>query len=277
MNPTPDDPDHGGKVAALRTRLAALPGAVVAFSAGIDSTVLLHACAQALGDRCVAVTADSPSLPRAELAEAVQLAQRLGVRHVVLPTAELERAGYRENQGDRCYHCKKELFVTVAQQRSAIAPAVWPVLYGLIVDDLGDHRPGQRAAAEHGVLGPLADAGFTKADVRRYARAVGLPNAEKPSMACLSSRVPYGTGIDRAVLQRIETAEAALRALGFHQFRVRHHDQVARIEVAPDELPRAFAEANRIGRAVQAAGYLFVAIDVFGYRSGAMNALLEHP
>lgn len=263
------------KVVRLHTRLAALPGAVVAFSGGVDSTALLHACGQALGERVVAVTADSPSLPRAELAATRELAARIGVRHVVLATHELERPGYRANAGDRCYHCKHELFTAVAQQRSAIAPADWPVLYGAITDDLGDHRPGQRAAREHGVLAPLVDAGFAKVDVRRYSREAGLPTADKPSLACLASRVPYGTEVDAAVLARIERAEAALQALGLRQFRVRHHDQVARIEVAPDELPAAFAERLAIGAAVKAAGYAFVALDVFGYRQGSMNEVLS--
>jgi uncharacterized protein len=235
---------------------------------------MLPAAHAALGARAVAVTADSPSLPRAELAEAEQLARTIGARHVVLPTHELDRAGYRANAGDRCYHCKQELFATVAARRGEIAPPDWAVVYGAITDDLGDHRPGQRAAAEHGVLAPLVDAGFGKDDVRRYSREHGLSTADKPSFACLSSRVPYGSPIDAAVLARIEAAEAALRALGFRQFRVRHHDQVARVEIAADELPRAFDLRERLGRDLQAAGYTFVALDVFGYRSGAMNVLL---
>jgi uncharacterized protein len=262
------------KLAELRQRLAAMPGAVVAFSGGVDSTALLHACHAALGDRAVAVTADSPSLPRAELAEARELAQQIGVRHVVLPTHELEQAGYRANAGDRCYFCKKELFVTVAQQRAAIAPADWVVVYGAITDDLGDHRPGQVAAAEHGVQAPLVDAGFSKSDVRRYSRDVGLRTADKQSFACLSSRVPYGMPIDAAVLARIEAAEVVLREHGFRQFRVRHHDKLARIEVGADELPRAFELREELGHAIRKAGYLFVALDVFGYRSGGLNDLL---
>jgi uncharacterized protein len=262
------------KLAELRQRLAALPGAVVAFSGGVDSTALLHACHAALGDRAVAVTADSPSLPRAELAEARELAQQIGVRHVVLPTHELAQAGYRANAGDRCYFCKKELFVTVAQQRAAIAPADWVVVYGAITDDLGDHRPGQVAAAEHGVQAPLVDAGFGKSDVRRYSRDVGLRTADKQSFACLSSRVPYGMPIDAAVLARIEAAEVVLREHGFRQFRVRHHDKLARIEVGADELPRAFELREELGQAIRKAGYLFVALDVFGYRSGGLNDLL---
>ncbi|MFK7743228.1 MAG: ATP-dependent sacrificial sulfur transferase LarE [Planctomycetota bacterium] len=265
------------KFARLREELAALPGAVVAFSAGVDSTALLHACREVLGgDGVVAVTADSPSLPRSELDEARALAQQLGVRHVVLETDELAREGYRQNAGDRCYHCKKELFVTVASRRAEVAPADWVVVYGAITDDLGDHRPGQVAAAEHEVRAPLVEAGFGKEDVRRYARHAGLGNAEKPSFACLSSRVPYGTEIDRELLARIERAEAVLRAHGFRQFRVRHHDALARLEFAPDEIERAFSMRAALGRDVQAAGeYTFVAIDAFGYRSGAMNELLN--
>jgi uncharacterized protein len=262
------------KCAALHANLQRLPGAVVAFSGGVDSTALLHAGREALGDRCIAVTADSPSLPRAELAEAEALARELGVRHVVLPTNELERPGYRANAGDRCYHCKKELFVTVATRRTEIAPPDWVVVYGAITDDLGDHRPGQRAAAEHGVQAPLVDAGFAKTDVRAYSRQHGLRTADKPSFACLSSRVPYGTSIDAGVLARIEAAEQVLRDLGFRQFRVRHHDALARVEVGPDELPRAFELRDRIGRGLVAAGYTFVALDVFGYRHGGLNDLL---
>lgn len=263
------------KLATLRANLERLPGAVVAFSGGVDSTALLHACRFVLGARVVAVTADSPSLPRAELAEATALAREIGVRHVVLPTHELERAGYRANAGDRCYFCKKELFVTVAQQRDRIAPPDWAVVYGAITDDLGDHRPGQRAALEHGVQAPLVDAGFSKLDVRAYSRGAGLRTADKPSFACLSSRVPYGTPIDEKVLARIEAAEAVLRAAGFRQFRVRHHDQLARLEIGPDELDRAFGLRQELGRAIRQAGYTFVALDVFGYRHGALNELLN--
>lgn len=263
------------KVAALHERLAALPGAIVAFSGGVDSTALLQACKAALGDRVVAVTADSPSLPRAELAEARALAERLGVRHVVLPTHELAQAGYRQNAGDRCYFCKKELFTTVAARRAEVAPADWIVVYGAIVDDLGDHRPGQRAAAEFAVQAPLVEAGLGKADVRALCRAAGLPNADKPAMACLSSRVPYGTPIDAPMLTQIERAEQAVRALGLRQVRVRHHDRLARIEVGGDELEQAFRQHEAIGRAVRAGGYTWVAIDVFGYRSGALNEVLS--
>ncbi|MEQ1633501.1 MAG: ATP-dependent sacrificial sulfur transferase LarE [Planctomycetota bacterium] len=259
------------KASALQQQLASLDGAIVAFSAGVDSTMLLHACVRALGERAVAVTADSPSLPRAELAEAVALARELGVRHVVLATHELERPDYQKNAADRCYHCKKELFVTVAQRRSEVAPASWSVVYGAIMDDLGDHRPGQKAAQEHGVKAPLIDAGFYKTDVRRYSRENGLRTADKPSFACLSSRVPHGTAIDRSLLMRIERSEQVLRDLGFRQFRVRHHGDLARLELGPDELKAAVAAGDALVRGIRAAGYTHVTLDLLGYRQGSWH------
>ncbi|GAB4143875.1 MAG: ATP-dependent sacrificial sulfur transferase LarE [Planctomycetota bacterium] len=265
------DSAYGGKLRALEASLDALPGAVVAFSGGVDSTALLHACAARLCDRVVAVTADSPSLPRRELSEARELAGRIGVRHIVLATRELDREDYRRNGRDRCYHCKRELFLTVAARRSEVAPPEWPVVFGAIADDLSDHRPGWRAARELGVLAPLADAGFSKPDVRRYSRDAGLPTAEKPSMACLSSRVPYGTKIDRLLLSRVERSEDALRALGFRQLRVRHHGDVARVEIDRGEIARAFDLRSEIAEALRRCGYTYVALDLEGFRSGSMN------
>ena len=256
--------------------MRALPGAVVAFSGGVDSAVLLHACAHALAGRVLAVTADSPSLPRAVLEEARRFARELGVRHLVVATRELERAGYRRNDSDRCYHCKTELFTALAGELRGRPEAAWPVLYGAIADDLTDHRPGARAAAEHGVRAPLADAAWSKEDVRAYARAHGLPVADKPSFACLASRVPYGTAVDAAVLARIEAAEAVLRSLGYAQFRVRHHGDVARVELLPQDIARAAqSDRERIAAGIRAAGYAYVALDLVGYRTGAMNEVLR--
>ena len=264
-------PSYHVKLRDLRRRLGELPGAVVAFSGGVDSSMLLHVCREVLGDAVVAVTADSPSLPRAELDEARELATAMEARHVVLATNELERPDYQRNGSDRCYYCKQELFVTVAERRREVGPADWPVLYGAILDDLGDHRPGQKAAAEHGVLAPLVDSEFTKEDVRRYSREVGLPTADKQSFACLSSRVMHGTPIDAALLGRLERAEAVVRELGFKQFRVRHHGNLARLEVGPDELAVAVTHRAALTAGIKAAGYSFVAVDLQGYRSGSMN------
>lgn len=264
------------KLERLLASLRALPGAVVAFSGGVDSTMLLHACTVALGERVLAATADSASLPRAELAETGALAAEFGVRHLVLATAELERDGYVANAGNRCYFCKKELFEVLARTLASRAENGWPVLYGAIVDDLADHRPGAVAAREHGVLAPLADAGFTKQDVRRYSREHGLRTADKPAMACLSSRVPYGTKVDVATLAKIERAERVLHELGYRGFRVRHHDSVARVELAEPDLARAVLEHRQaIVAGIRAAGYAFVALDLLGYRSGSLNETLR--
>lgn len=263
------------RIRSLEARLADLPGAVVAFSGGVDSSMLLHVCASQLQGSVLAVTADSPSLPRAELAEAARLAESLAVRHLVIETDELRRDAYRRNGPDRCFHCKTELFESLAERLRDRDETDWPVLYGAIKDDAGDHRPGARAAAEHGVLAPLADAGLSKQDVRRYCREHGLPVADKPSFACLASRVPYGTGIDGALLSRLEAAEAVLRDLGYRQYRVRHHGDVARIELEPADLSRAVgADRERIVDGLRTVGYRYVALDLVGYRTGSLNEVL---
>ena len=270
------DDDFESRISGLIRRLEQLPGAVVAFSGGVDSAMLLHACAAALGDRVLAVTADSPSLPRVELADAELFAEEHGIEHVILDTAELRREGYQENAPDRCFFCKTELFEVIAAQIARVSDAGWPVLYGAIPEDDGEHRPGAQAAAQHGVLAPLRELGICKDEVRRYSRAHGLATADKPSFACLASRIPYGTRVTAELLGQLERAEGVLRDLGYQQFRVRHHGTVARIELLPDEFHRAVTEDREaISQGVRAAGYLYVSLDLTGYRSGAMNEVLR--
>jgi len=268
--------DFESRISGLLHRLEQLPGAVVAFSGGVDSAMLLHACAAALGERVLAVTADSPSLPRAELADAQLFTEEHGIEHVILDTAELGREGYQENAPDRCFFCKTELFEVIAAQIARVSDAGWPVLYGAIPEDDGDHRPGALAATQHGVLAPLQDCGVSKDEIRRYSREHGLATADKPSFACLASRIPYGTRVTAELLAQLERAEDVLRSLGYGQFRVRHHGTVARIELLPAEFHRAITDDREaISRGVRAAGYLYVSLDLTGYRTGAMNETLS--
>jgi pyridinium-3,5-biscarboxylic acid mononucleotide sulfurtransferase len=237
----------------LERLLAGLPDVLVAFSGGVDSSVLLHAAVAVLGPRAAALIGDSPSLPRRELAEAEAFAARLGVRLERLATEELELAGYRANDGQRCYLCRHTLFT--GMERWAAAHGFTTLAYGEITDDLGEHRPGRRAAAELAVRAPMREAGWSKADVRRYARAHGLQAAEKPAAACLSSRLPLGTPVTRARLARIEAAEEALRALGFGLLRVRDHGLRARVEVEAHELARARALSGELGARLAPHGF----------------------
>jgi len=241
------------KQAALARELARHESLAIAFSGGVDSGVLVHAAVRVLGARAVAVIADSPSLPRSELREARALADRIGARLVVVATDEADDPDYRANRGDRCYFCKAALFR--ALERLCRAEGIAAMAFGEITDDWRDVRPGARAAAEFGVVAPLSAAGFSKEDVRRYAREAGLPVAEKPASACLASRIPIGTPVDPRALARIERAEDELRALGFSVLRVRHHGELARVEVGRDEWERARARRALIEQCLSALGF----------------------
>jgi uncharacterized protein len=252
--PAPTADGYGARLADLRARIRALGSVAVAFSGGVDSGVLLHVACQELGERAAGVIADSPSLPRRELEEARGLARAIGARLHEVRTAEADDPRYRANQGDRCYFCKTALFA--AMEPWAQAQGFAALAFGEITDDLADHRPGARAAREFGVVAPLREAAFSKADVRRYAREAGLPVADKPAAACLASRIPTGTEVTLERLARVEAAEAAVHRLGLRQVRVRHHGEVARLEVGRDELPRARELEPALRQALAAAGFL---------------------
>ena len=261
-----------GDVGVLRRRLDELGRVMVAFSGGADSAFLAWVANDVLGpSRALAVTAVSPSLLGEEREDCEALAREWGLRWRGVETFELERAAYVANDGDRCYHCKAELMEVVGPLADAEGATV---VLGTNVDDLGDHRPGQRAATERGAAFPLVEAGFTKADVRSASKALGLRTWDKPAAACLASRVPYGTPVTFAVLDRVACAESALRALGFRQLRVRHYGDVARLELEVDELVRAVECRGEIVAAVRGAGYRYVTLDLEGFRSGNLNGEL---
>src|ERR1700719_1968290 len=262
------------KEISLLARLAEAGSLIVALSGGADSAYLAWAAQKALGERSLSVTALSPSYSAYDRAELEKFIVHTGVRHEFVETQEMENPAYRANAGDRCYYCKDELFSVLGALASARGFAA--VAYGVNADDTSDFRPGHRAAAEHRVLAPLLDAKMSKADIRALSQRAGLPTWDRPASACLSSRLPYGTEVTPERLTLIENGEAILRALGFRQFRVRLHDQLARIEIARAELPLAMTPemGATISQRFKAAGFLYVALDLDGYRQGSLNAAL---
>ena len=267
-------PELTHKHAALVQQLAALQTLLVAYSGGTDSAYLAFVAHQVLGMRMLAVIADSASLPRAELAAALAFAQQHAIPIETLSTNELANPDYQRNDAQRCFHCKDELFTQMERLRAERGFA--HIAYGRNLDDDGDFRPGQRAAAMHHAVAPLAEAGLRKAEIRALARAAGLSLADKPASACLSSRIEHGRPVTAEALAQVEAAEAALHTLGFTQLRVRHHGELARIELTRDELPRALSLDlfDRISRELHALGFRYVTLDLEGFRSGSMNALL---
>ncbi len=261
-----------GDLAALRRTLVDLDRVVAAFSGGADSAFLAWVAADTLvADRMVAATAVSPSLAPSELADCERLAGEWGMRWLPVETRELDRPEYVANGGDRCYHCKAELMDTLAPLAAGMDATV---VLGVNLDDLGDHRPGQKAAAERGARFPLVESGFTKSDVREASRRLGLWTWDKPAGACLASRLPYGTPVTVGRLESVAAAEAGLRRLGFTQLRVRHYGDLARIELPDADLAAAVSCKDELVAAVQAAGYRYVTLDLQGFRSGNLNRAL---
>jgi uncharacterized protein len=265
---TSPSPALASRREALEDLLRDMGRILVAFSGGVDSTFLLAVAVECLGENVLAVTGLSPSIPTAERDEAAALARRIGAPHRFIETDEMDRPGYVANAPDRCYHCKTDLF----EHLQAIARAegyAW-VVDGSNLDDQGDLRPGREAARQQGVRSPLTEAGLRKVEIRELSRAMNLPTWEKPAMACLASRIPHGTPVTIERLTQVENAEAALRALGFRQVRVRHHETIARIELPPDERSRLLDPvlAAEVVEQVKAAGYQYVVLDLEGYRPG---------
>ena len=255
----------------LLSQLAELPSVIVALSGGADSAYLAWAAHRALGERALSVTALSPSYSAHDRAVVEAFVRRLGVRHEFIETHEMENPQYRANASDRCYFCKDELFSVldgIAQERNFSA-----VAYGVNADDTLDFRPGHRAASEHRVLAPLLDTGLHKSEIRELSKRATLPTWDRPASACLASRLPYGTEVTPERLALVERGEAALRDLGFRQFRVRLHEKLARVEIAPDEMPRAMSPeiAASIAARLKTAGFTYVALDLEGYRQGSLN------
>jgi len=267
--------DLAAKRAALEERLRALGRTLIAYSGGVDSAFLAWAAHRALGSNMLAVLADSPSLARTQLADARAFAEEQGIPLEVVRTQELERPEYARNDGSRCYFCKDELFTVMEQFRGS--QGFDSIAYGANLDDQDDFRPGQKAARDHQVAAPLLEAGLTKQEVRELARDAGLRIWDKPASACLSSRIEYGRRVTRETLSVVEQGEEGLRRLGFRQFRVRHHGEIVRIEVDREEMTRALSPEMAVAMTgvFKALGFKFVTLDLEGFRSGSMNALLS--
>jgi pyridinium-3,5-biscarboxylic acid mononucleotide sulfurtransferase len=271
----PSEPNLASKRVLLDEHLRGLGRTLVAYSGGVDSAFLAWAAHQVLGSNMLAVIADSPSLARFQLADAIAFAREQNIPLEVIPTSELDRPEYVRNDSSRCFHCKDELFSVMKDFGSA--RGFEAIAYGVNLDDKSDFRPGQAAASQHHVAAPLLDARLTKEDVRTLAREAGLRIWDKPASACLSSRIEYGRPVTTEALSAVEQGEEAIRQLGFRQFRVRHHGEIARIEIAQDELPRAMTleMSTEFTRIFKSLGFKFVTLDLEGFRSGSMNALLS--
>jgi uncharacterized protein len=268
-------PELQRKGAFLEGLLGGAGRLLVAFSGGVDSSYLAWAAHRALGADALAVTAESPSYPRSHRAMALRVASEFGIPHRFVVTEEMQNDAYRANAPDRCYHCKSELFDVLGRLRDELGFDA--VAYGVNTDDRGDFRPGHRAAGERGVLSPFLDAGLSKQEIRALSRAAGLPTAEIPASACLSSRLPYGTEVTPERLRQVDEGEERLRALGFEQVRLRHHGALARVEVGQGELARALDPdmARRITAALKPLGFRWVSLDLEGYRTGSLNEVLQ--
>jgi uncharacterized protein len=266
-------PELSQKYQHLQDIIAGYETVIVAFSGGIDSSLVAYVAGQVLGTKALAVTSGSASLKRTDLALSKRLSDDWGIAHEVIVTDELNKADYRANPTNRCFHCKTSLYTELQQIAEARGVAV--IANGTNLDDLGDHRPGLVAAENHNVRSPLVESGFHKADIRTLATDLGLENADKPQAACLSSRFPYGTAINQELLAQVEAAEDILAELGFTQFRVRHHSDVARLEVLPAEFALAAEHHATLEQRIRALGYRFITLDLGGFRSGSLNEGLQ--